>query len=255
MNDSTSMPQNVVVLGGTSEIATHALRLLSGRRLKKVLLVGRDKNALENSATELESLGVDSALHVRDTKDINSASQLNEAVREALDTVDLVLVATGMLGSSELEILGPEGVAEIIETNFVGPSSEIVVLADILKRQGFGRIVVISSVAGVRVRKDNFIYGSTKAGLDAFAQGLGQILAPHNIQVTIVRFGFVRTRMTKGLKDAPMTIDVDTASSLLVAAIEKGKTGVVWIPSNLKYLFAVLRVLPAKIWWKLSERS
>ncbi|NNN22052.1 MAG: SDR family NAD(P)-dependent oxidoreductase [Acidimicrobiales bacterium] len=255
MNDSTSMPQNVVVLGGTSEIATHTLRLLSGRRLKKVLLVGRNKNALESSAMGLESLGVDCAIHVRDTTDIKSASRLEDAVKESLDTVDLVLVATGMLGSSDFENLGPLGVAEIIETNFVGPSSELVVLADILKRQGFGSIVIISSVAGVRVRKDNFIYGSAKAGLDAFAQGLSQCLAPHNIRVTIVRFGFVRTRMTKGLKDAPMTIDVDTASSLLVAAIEKGKTGVVWIPSNLKFLFAILRALPTKIWWKLSERS
>ena len=105
-----------------------------------------------------------------------------------------------------------------------------------MRRQGHGHIAVLSSVAGERARAGNFVYGSSKAGLDAFAQGLGDSLAGSGVKVTVIRPGFVHSRMTRGLKSAPFATTPRVVGELAVAGMRKGKH-TVWTPGILRYVF------------------
>ncbi|MEZ5182182.1 MAG: SDR family NAD(P)-dependent oxidoreductase [Acidimicrobiales bacterium] len=104
---------------------------------------------------------------------------------------------------------------------------------------------------GERARADNFVYGSTKAGLDAFSQGLGDHLAGSGASVLVVRPGFVRTAMTEGMADGPMATTADAVARDIVAGLKRG-AHTVWSPAKLRWVFAVLKVLPRPLWRKLA---
>ena len=118
------------------------------------------------------------------------------------------------------------------------------------RAQGAGRIVILSSVAGVRVRKTNFVYGAAKAGIDAFGIGLGDALEGSGVEVTVVRPGFVRTKMTSGMKPAPFAVESSVVAEAIVAGMETGAS-VIWVPPLLRWVFAFMGVLPRALWRKL----
>jgi decaprenylphospho-beta-D-erythro-pentofuranosid-2-ulose 2-reductase len=109
---------------------------------------------------------------------------------------------------------------------------------------------VLSSVAGERVRKANFVYGSSKAGLDGFAQGLGDSLEGTGASVLIVRPGFVHSAMTAGLKPAPFATTPDVVADVVVRGLRQGRR-IVWAPGMLRWVFMVLRHVPHPIWRRL----
>jgi decaprenylphospho-beta-D-erythro-pentofuranosid-2-ulose 2-reductase len=251
MIDATGMPQSALVIGGGSDIARETLRLLAGRRLRSVLLAGRNQSALEAVADELRVLGVtrSETIHL----DVTEVDRLETFAREAsarLGEIDLVLVAAGDLGTAALDDLDAPTVASALTTNFAGPAAATMALSAVLRLQGSGRIVVLSSVAGVRVRKANFVYGSAKAGLDGYALGLADALEGTGVKVTVVRPGFVRTKMTAGLKPAPLTVEAPVVAEAIVRGLETG-AAVVWVPTVLRPIFAVMRVLPGALWRRL----
>ena len=131
------------------------------------------------------------------------------AIDEVFDggDVDIVLLAFGVLGDQAEAEADPDAAVTVATTNYTGAVSAGLRVATRLRMQGHGMLVVLSSVAGDRARRTNYVYGSTKAGLDAFAQGLGDALHGSGARVLIVRPGFVRTRMTAGMTEAPMTIN------------------------------------------------
>jgi short-subunit dehydrogenase len=110
--------------------------------------------------------------------------------------------------------------------------------------------VVLSSVAGERARKTNFIYGSSKTGLDAFSQGLSDALVGTGVGVTIVRPGFVVGRMTEGMDPAPFATTPDAVADAVVAGIASG-AAVVYAPPILRWIFTVMRHLPGPVWRKI----
>jgi decaprenylphospho-beta-D-erythro-pentofuranosid-2-ulose 2-reductase len=110
--------------------------------------------------------------------------------------------------------------------------------------------VVLSSVAGERVRKANFVYGATKAGLDGFAQGLGDSLEGTGARVLVVRPGFVHSAMTKGMKAAPFATTPDKVADVTVRGLRRGSR-TVWAPGILRFVFSALRHVPGPIWRKL----
>jgi decaprenylphospho-beta-D-erythro-pentofuranosid-2-ulose 2-reductase len=111
---------------------------------------------------------------------------------------------------------------------------------------------VLSSVAGVRVRKANYVYGSAKAGLDGFAQGLADALHGSGARVVVVRPGFVIGRMTAGLTPAPMSATVDVVADAVIEGLRSGRQ-TVWAPKGLRPVFAVMRLLPRAIWRRLPR--
>ena len=163
---------------------------------------------------------------------------------------DLVLLAFGVLGDQELAETDGAEARRIVESNFTGAVSVLVPLVGALRDQGHGTVVVLSSVAGERARKSNFVYGSSKAGLDAFCQGLGDSLVGSGVRVVIVRPGFVHTKMTDGLPPAPLATDPDAVADAIVAGLGRGSE-TIWAPAPLRYVMSALRHIPRPVFRRL----
>ena len=164
--------------------------------------------------------------------------------------LDVVILAFGQLvDQAELDT-DPERAAAMVHVNYTGAVSVSLAVAAQFRRQGHGRLVVLSSVAGERVRKANFVYGSSKAGLDGFAQGLGDSLAGSGASVLVVRPGFVHTKMTEGRKAAPLATTPSVVGEATVKALRSGRR-TVWVPATLRPVFSVFRHLPGPIWRRL----
>ncbi|MGH9087582.1 MAG: decaprenylphospho-beta-D-erythro-pentofuranosid-2-ulose 2-reductase [Acidimicrobiales bacterium] len=250
MLDAFGQPQSMVVLGGTSDIARAIVRSLAPARAKTVVLAGRDESRLAEAAAEAEAAG---AAHVPtvtfDARDVDGAARVVDECFAAAGDVDLVLVAVGVLSRREDE-LEPARTAEVATAGFTWPAAALSAVGARMKDQGHGRIVVLSSAAGVRVRRANFVYGATKAGLDGFALGLGEALRGTGVDVQVVRPGFVRTRMTEGMPAAPMSTTAEAVAEAVVDGLASD-TPVIWVPPALRWLFLVLRQLPAAVWRRL----
>ncbi|MFF7978000.1 decaprenylphospho-beta-D-erythro-pentofuranosid-2-ulose 2-reductase [Streptomyces sp. NPDC007901] len=249
MKDAFGMPQSLLVLGGTSEIALATARRLIARRTRTVWLAGRPSPALEGAAGQLRALGPDVHTVAFDALDPESHETALGKVFANGD-VDMVLLAFGVLGNQATDEREPVNAVRVAQTNYTGAVSAGLVAARALQAQGHGSLVVLSSVAGERARRSNFIYGSSKAGLDAFAQGLGDALHGTGVHVMVVRPGFVRSKMTQGLEEAPLA----TTPEAVATAIELGlrrRSEVVWVPGTLRVVMSALRHAPRSVFRRL----
>ncbi|GHI05467.1 short-chain dehydrogenase [Streptomyces cellostaticus] len=249
MKDATDLPQSLLVLGGTSEIALATARRLIARRTRSVWLAGRPGSALEQAAESLRTLGADVRTVAFDALDPEShETVLGKVFAEG--GIDLVLLAFGILGDQAYDERDPLRAVQVARTNYTGAVSAGLVAARALQTQGHGSLVVLSSVAGERARRADFIYGSSKAGLDTFAQGLGDALYGTGVHVMVVRPGFVRTRMTAGLPEAPLA----TTPEAVATAVELGlrrRSETVWVPGVLRLVMSVLRHAPRALFRRL----
>ena len=122
-----------------------------------------------------------------------------------------------------------------------------------MRAQGRGTIVILSSIAAVRPRKASFVYGSAKAGLDAFGRGLTDALHGTGVRVLLVRPGFVIGRMTRGMSPAPLATTPAAVGEAVAAALAKDDETLVWVPGTLRVLAAALRVVPRPVWRKIRR--
>ena len=187
---------------------------------------------------------------VFDATDFPSHEQFVRSACERFGDFDLVIVAFGVLGDQERCEQDAAAALETVQTNFAGVVSVTVPLAQRLRQQGHGTLVLLSSVAGERARRSNFIYGASKAGADAFYQGLGDSLRESGVHVLIVRPGFVRTKMTAGMKAAPLSTTPAAVADATVRALGRGRD-VVWVPPGLRVVMSVLRHLPRPVFRRL----
>ncbi|MGO9027720.1 MAG: decaprenylphospho-beta-D-erythro-pentofuranosid-2-ulose 2-reductase [Acidimicrobiales bacterium] len=251
MIDAIGRPQSVLVLGGSSEIAQAIVAKLASARCRTVILAGRDGPKLLAAAEAAAKAGADTVETVDfDATDIEHHATVIHRIFEQFGDIDVVVVAAGVLGDQSVDEHDPAAAAEVITTNFTGLASAMLAVADRLRHQGHGRLVVLSSVAGERARKANFIYGSSKSGLDAFAQGLGDSLYGSGVRVMIVRPGFVVGRMTEGMEPAPFSTTPTAVADAVVKGLESG-AAVVYAPPVLRWVFAVMKHLPRAVWRKM----
>ena len=251
MNDAFGRPQSVVVLGGTSDIARELLAQQAKERCRSAVLAGRDHVSLEHAAEQLRRSVPRVETVLFDATEADGADKTVVRCFEAAgEAVDLVIVAVGELGHQEEDEADPQRIARMVTVNFAWPAAALPVAAEALRRQGHGRIIVLSSVAGYRVRRSNYVYGSAKAGLDGFAIGLSEALRGSGVTVHIVRPGFVRTKMTAGRPAAPFAVDPDRVASDIVRGVERGQS-VIWSPGLLRWVFSFLRLLPQSVWRRL----
>jgi decaprenylphospho-beta-D-erythro-pentofuranosid-2-ulose 2-reductase len=239
--------RRIVVLGGTSEIALAIVTELLRGGPREVVLVGRDGARLDAAVGRLTRAGCSQASSIE--LDADDTHRHEAVVAEAvgrLGGADLVLVAVGLLGERGGVPRDVGDALDVLRINFIGAGSLLISAARVLQEQRSGTIVVLSSVAGERVRPANVVYGAAKAGLDALAQGLGDALHSDGVRVMIVRPGFVNTRMTRGLDPAPLAIDSDDVAREVVRGLEHGKD-VVWAPRSLRWLMLVVRALPRSL--------
>jgi decaprenylphospho-beta-D-erythro-pentofuranosid-2-ulose 2-reductase len=252
VNDAFNHPQSMVVLGGTSEIGSAVVQRLVADRCRTVVLAGRDRSGLELAAERARDAGADT-VEIVDMNVVgsdNADAAVAACFAAAGGQVDLVLVTLGLLGDSPADAMNEERITATLAVNFTWPAAAMASSARRLRDQGSGRIVVFSSVAGVRIRAANFVYGAAKAGLDGFALGLGETLRGSGVLVQIVRPGFVHTKMTAGLRPAPFSVDPGAVAKAVVSGMERNQT-IIWVPSVLRWVFAALRVLPQAVWRRL----
>ena len=168
----------------------------------------------------------------------------------AAGPVDLVISAAGVLTAQDVLDRDPLQAGLLVETNFTGHVTTLLGVAARLRDQGHGTIVVLSSVAAIRPRRANFVYGSAKAGLDAFARGLADALHGSGVRVLLVRPGFVIGRMTEGLAPAPLATTPAAVGRAVAEALD-GQAAVTWVPGQLAGLAFLLRLVPRPIWRRL----
>ena len=250
MRDATGSVQSLLVLGGTSEIGLAAARRLVRDRTRRVILAVRDPARAAAAADELRGLGAEVEVVEFDALDFDSHVAFVERAFAGGD-VDLALFAWGVLSDQESLARDHDGAVREVQVNYTGAVSVTIPLVERMRAQGHGTIVYLSSVAGERVRKSNFVYGSSKAGLDGFAQGLGDSLDGSGVEVMVVRPGFVKTKMTAGLDPAPLSTDADAVAEAIAAGLRRG-SHTVWSPAPLRVVMSALRHLPRAIFRRLD---
>jgi decaprenylphospho-beta-D-erythro-pentofuranosid-2-ulose 2-reductase len=249
VKDAFGLPQSLLVLGGTSEIALATARRLIARRTRTVWLAGRPTPALEAAARDLRALGADVHTVAFDALDPDAHETVLGKVFTEGD-IDMVLLAFGILGDQARDEREPASAVRVAQTNYTGAVSAGLVAARALQAQGHGSLVVLSSVAGERARRADFIYGSSKAGLDAFAQGLGDALHGTGVHVMVVRPGFVRSKMTAGLAEAPLATTPEAVASAVELGLRR-RSETVWVPGTLRVVMSALRHVPRAVFRRL----
>jgi NAD(P)-dependent dehydrogenase (short-subunit alcohol dehydrogenase family) len=239
----------VLVLGGRSEIGLAVARRLKG----EIVLAARRSADLGAEEQSLLDAGAEKVHRVEfDADDTGKHGELLEGLFAKFGPFETVVTAFGILGEQAKAELDAAHAIQVVHTDYVAHVSVLTHLANLLRKQGSGRIVVYSSVAGVRVRRANYVYGSAKAGLDGFASGLADALHGSGVRLLIVRPGFVIGRMTEGMSPAPLSSTPDQVADATVKALG-GTRNVVWVPGILRPVFAVMKVLPQAVWRRMPR--
>lgn len=250
MENALGEPQTIVLLGGTSDIGLAIVRKLLNPTTRTVVLACRDVERGEKAAAGLryDDVAVD-VVHFDGGATATHAA-LVRSLADKYGDIDVAIIAFALLGEGAVTSVDPDAAAEIAHVNFTGVVSSTIAIANQMRSQGHGSIVMLSSVAGERVRQANPVYGGTKAGIDGFAQGLGDALAADGVHMLIVRPGFVHTQMTAGRKAAPLATTPEKVADATVRAL-RAKRRIVWVPAPLRPLFIALRHLPGPVWRRL----
>ena len=252
MIDGLGAVQDVLVVGGSSEIANAIVtELATKRRLRRVVLAGRSVDVAvasmraANPGLDVQSMSLDL------TKSGSIAAAVNAGWGSGFD---VVLLAAGVLPDQTTAERDPAIAVDAALVNFVGQLEAGTAAMNEFRNQGRGVLVVISSVAVERPRVDNFVYGSGKAGLDFWANGLADSVDGKAIRVLVVRPGMVRTRMSRHLPEAPMTCEPSDVAKAVAKNLVRGPS-TIWVPSRLRWVMAVLRHLPRPIFRRLSPSA
>ncbi|MBK8445447.1 MAG: SDR family NAD(P)-dependent oxidoreductase [Micropruina sp.] len=236
----------VAVFGGRSEIGLEiARRLAQGAT---VVLASRPGGERPDVS------GAQRVMHVDfDADEVAAHVNAVDAIEAEVGAIDIAVLTFGVLGDQALAERDPGEVVRILHTDFVAQASLLTVLADRMRARGAGTLVAFSSVAGQRVRRANYVYGSAKAGLDGFASGLADALHGSGVDLIIARPGFVIGRMTAGMSPAPFSSTPDQVADAVVKRIRGGGAVELWIPWQLRAMFAVAAVVPRALWRRMPR--
>jgi short-subunit dehydrogenase len=241
----------VVIFGGRSEIGLElATRLAPGAT---VVLAARGTDDLGAQVTAVRAAGAQ-AVHTAefDADDLHSHGPLVEKLVGEYGAIGTAVLAFGILGDQSRAEADPAHAVAIVHTDYVAQVSLLTLLAGSMRDAGRGALVVFSSVAGVRVRRANYVYGSAKAGLDGFASGLADALHGSGVRLLIVRPGFVIGRMTEGMDPAPLSSTPAQVAAATARALSQGRR-TVWVPWALRPLFFGMRLLPQAVWRRMPR--
>lgn len=237
--------KKVLIIGATSAIAEHCGRIWATRG-NELYLVARNEAHLETIAADFEVRGASSvAINCVDLNELDRHIDLLESAENAMDGVDVVLIAHGTLSNQkECELSVEETLADI-QTNALSTISLLTLIANRFEAKKSGTICVISSVAGDRGRASNYVYGSAKAMVTAFTSGLRQRLHKSNVAVVTIKPGFVDTPMTAEFKKGFLWVKPDLVVQKILKAIDR-KSDEVCVPLFWWVVMFVIRVIPSK---------
>lgn len=249
MIDALGSVGSLLLVGGTSDIALATARRYLQERPLRVILAARDTARRASAVEELRGVGATVEVVDFDAEETGSAERM-VAQAVAGGDIDVAVIAFGLLGDQAQLATDPGAVAALATVNYLAPAVVGTVLAERMRAQGHGVIVALSSVAGERPRASNFVYGSTKAGMDAFYSGLADSLAGTGVSVLVVRPGFVRSKMTHGLPDAPLATTPEAVADAIVSGVRKGRH-TVWVPGAMRWVMSGLRHTPRGVFRRL----
>ncbi|WP_026918483.1 decaprenylphospho-beta-D-erythro-pentofuranosid-2-ulose 2-reductase [Gordonia shandongensis] len=251
MFNAVGVPQSILILGGSSEIGLAiASEFLTKGPMRVVLATVPNDPAAAAAVEQMKAAGASSV------EQIDFDALATDSHRDVLDSafaggdIDVAVVAFGIQGDDEQAWQDQKLAVLEANINYTAAVSVGVLLGEKMREQGHGQIIAMSSVAGERVRRSNFVYGSTKAGLDGFYLGLGDALRAEGIRVLVIRPGQVRTRLSAHVAEAPLTVNKEDVARMAVAAVDKGKD-IIWVPGPFRYIMMVLRHIPRPVFRKL----
>jgi short-subunit dehydrogenase len=242
----------VLLLGGRSEIGLETVERLAPGRV--VVLAARRSHDLTEEIARITTAGAVAVHGIEFDADDTATHQawLEKVVAEH-GPIGVAVLAFGVLGDQARAERDPAHAVDVVHTDYVAQVSVLTVMANRLRAQGEGQIVVFSSIGGVRVRRANYVYGSAKAGLDGFASGLADGLHGSGVHLLLVRPGFVIGRMTRGMKPVPL---LSSTPDQVAVAVVKGlqtRAGRVWVPRVLRPVAVVMRIVPPSLWRRMPR--
>lgn len=241
----------IAIFGGRSEIGLAvATRLAAGNT---VVLAARP-GPMDEAVAACAAAGAVRVEAVEfDADDIAAQAGVVDAIEQQVGPTDVAVLAFGVLGDQARAEADPVFAASVLHTDFTAQAALLTTLADRMRTRGSGTLVAFSSVAGARVRRPNYVYGSAKAGLDGFASGLADALHGSGVHLIVARPGFVIGRMTDGMTPAPFSSTPDQVADAVVERIRSGQGVDLWIPGVLRYVCAVARIVPRPIWRRMPR--
>ncbi len=248
---TTANPRKILVLGATSGIAEATCRIWASQGAS-LFLVARNAEKLSAVAADLKTRGasyVDTA--VADLDDTEKHPELLAHAINSLTGMDIAYLAHGVLGDQTDAERDFNTAAQIIHTNFMAPVSLLTWLANFCVQRHAGTLAVISSVAGDRGRKSNYLYGSSKAGLSAFLGGLRNRVDREGVTVLTIKPGPTKTAMTVNMPKSEKFADPESVAESIVSAIDKRKD-VLYVPFQWQPIMFIIRNIPERIFKKLN---
>lgn len=242
---------SILVIGATSAIAEATSRIFAARE-SRFYLLGRDEKRLDLQAKDLEIRGAAEVTTAHfDAADTNNYVDLIDTAFSKLDPVDIVLIAYGSLPDQVTCEQGIETTTEQLQTNALSTISLLTHIANQLEMQGHGMIAVMTSVAGDRGRKSNYVYGAAKGMVSIFLQGLRNRLYSHGIDVLDIKPAFVDTPMTSEFKKGFLWSSPKQVANDIAKAIDRRKSEI-YTPFYWRYIMFVIRNIPESIFKRLS---
>ena len=249
--NTPKLTKKILVLGATSGIAEATCRIWA-RQGASLFLVARNAEKLAAVAADLRVRGasyVDTA--VADLDDTDQHPALLAHAINSLTGMDVAYLAHGILGDQAAAEQTFSTAAQILHTNFMAPVSLLTWLANYCVQRHSGVLAVISSVAGDRGRKSNYLYGSSKAGLSAFLGGLRNRVDREGVTVLTIKPGPVKTAMTSTMKGSEKFADVNKVAQSIVTAIDK-RSDNLYVPFQWQPIMFIIRNIPEAIFKKLN---
>lgn len=244
--------KRVLIIGATSAIATACARLWAAKGAE-LFLVARSHEKLEQTAADLTGRGAGKvSVHVMDATDTGAHAPMLEQCMSALGQIDIALIAHGTLPDQK----ACEQDAQVALQEFANNGTSVIALLTLLanqfETQRCGSLAVISSVAGDRGRPSNYLYGTAKAAVSTFCEGLQARLFKVGVHVTTIKPGFVDTPMTKGLPlPGPLVAKPEQVALRIVKGIED-KAGTLYAPGFWALIMLIIRSIPPFVFKRLN---
>ena len=245
------MSRNIVIVGATSAICRQvAVELVKPG--DKVCLAARNADELSRIAADIQIRNSPERIIVRhfDTNEFEAHQNFIEDINANLNGIDIVLIATGVLGDQTAARESIPEIVQIINSNFVGIATVLAPLANIMEAQGYGRIAVLSSVVGDRGRQSNYIYGSAKSGINGYLSGLRNRLYSRGVSVTTIKLGFVDTKMITGMNNTFLHARPDVVAKKIVTKIG-ASAAITYIPWFWRYIMLIIIHIPEIVFKRL----
>lgn len=248
---STLKPGGVIVVGATSVIG-QATAHEYARAGHPITLIGRDAEELSAIASDITLRHtVETRVHRLDICALDQHHEIVDACFSEVDgEIDGVIVCVGYQPNDERARTDGEELDRVIKTNFSGVAAFLERCATQLAKRGSGFICALSSVAGDRGRQSNYVYGSAKAGLSTYLQGLRNRMFPHGVTVTTVKAGYIDTRLTYGQPGIFLAAAPESIARSIRRVTARG-AGVVYLPWFWRVIMTIIRAIPESLFKRL----